>query len=131
LRKDERENENVRLKNDEGLQSRSPSRKSIIPREHRAELTLVFNGTLLSSRMNYASSLNVDSRNKALDRALFCKNDQERKRKRRRRREIYIETVACALRFLNRDGTNGQRRGRRDKRDTRDTGELSGRCFAI
>jgi len=35
--------------------------------------------------------------------------------------EIYIEAVACALRFLNRDGTNGQ--GRRDKRDTRDTGE--------
>lgn len=36
---------NVRLKNDEGLQSRSPPRESIIPREHRVELTLVFNGT--------------------------------------------------------------------------------------
>lgn len=42
---DERENENVQLKNDGGLQSRSLPRKSIIPQENRAELTLVFNGT--------------------------------------------------------------------------------------
>jgi len=84
--------------------------------------------------MNYASSLNVDGRNKALESRFsvkMIKKEGEKGKEGEGERDICRGGGVCSEISKSRDGTNGQRRGRRDKRDTRDTGELGGRCFAV